>query len=147
MHVLPGIHMYQRNQNIEFKPCMCFSLQLDKLKHISQKEFEQLKWLLVTYRFKQCVSSIVFKYFNEQCPNYLNEVFHLATKRIVQLSSFQKLNVRFERLIMVNILCLTLVPPFRTKHDTLKHSNNLDTCKHKFKKYFLKELKYSNNSF
>lgn len=29
----------------------------------------------MTYRFKQSVSSIVFKYFNEECPNFLKEVF------------------------------------------------------------------------
>ena len=50
---------------------MRFSLQLHKLKHISYKDFERLKWLSVTYRFKQCVNVIVFKYFNEQCPNSL----------------------------------------------------------------------------
>ena len=60
--------------------CMRFCLRLDKLKHISNEEFEHLNWLPVTYRFKQCVISIVFKYFNEQCPNYLNEVFDVATE-------------------------------------------------------------------
>ena len=45
--------------------CMRFCSQLDKLKHISHEEFERLNWLPVTYRFKQCVNSIVFKYFNE----------------------------------------------------------------------------------
>ena len=59
---------------------MCFCLQLDKLKHISHEEFECLNWLPVTYRFKQCVISIVFKCFNRQCPNYLNEVFDVATE-------------------------------------------------------------------
>ena len=59
--------------------CMRFCLQLDKLKHISYEEFEHLNWLPVTYRFKQCVNAIVFKYFHEQCSNYLNEVFDVAT--------------------------------------------------------------------
>ena len=57
---------------------MHFSLQLDKLKHVSHEEFERVNWLPVTYRFKKCVNSIVFKYFNEQCPNYMNEVFDVA---------------------------------------------------------------------
>ena len=54
---------------------MRFCLQLDKLKNTSHEEFEGLNWLPVTYKFKQCVNSIVFKYFNQQCSNYLNEVF------------------------------------------------------------------------
>ena len=37
---------------------MRFRLQLDKLKHIYHEDFEHLNWLLVTYRFKQYVSSI-----------------------------------------------------------------------------------------
>ena len=57
---------------------MHFSLQLDKLKHVSHEEFERVNRLPVTYRFKKCVNSIVFKYFNEQCPNYMNEVFDVA---------------------------------------------------------------------
>ena len=46
----------------------------------------------MTYRFKQCVNSIVFKYFNEQCPIYLNKVFNIATNSNIQLRAyFQKL--------------------------------------------------------
>ena len=54
-------------------------------------KFECLNWLPVTYRFKQCINTIVFKYFNEQCPNYLNEVFDVAAENNFQLrDSFQK---------------------------------------------------------
>ena len=55
-------HRIQTTQN----KCMRFCLRLDKLKHIYHEEFERLNWLPVTYRFKQCVISIVFKYFNKQ---------------------------------------------------------------------------------
>ena len=54
-------HRIQTTQN----KCMWFCLQLDKLKLISYGEFERLSWLPVTYRFKNCVNAIVFKYFNE----------------------------------------------------------------------------------
>ena len=67
--------------------CMRFCLRLDKLKHISHEEFERLNWLPVSYRFKQCVNSMVSKYFNEQCPNYMNEVFDVATKSNFQSRS------------------------------------------------------------
>ena len=76
--------------------CMRLCLQLDKLKHISHGEFELLNWLPVTYRFKQCVNAIVSKYFNEQCPNYLNKVFDVAINNNFQLRvSFQKLKCPF----------------------------------------------------
>ena len=54
-------HRIQTTQN----KCIRFCLQLDKLKHIFRDEFEHLNWLPVTYRFKQCVTTIAFKYFNE----------------------------------------------------------------------------------
>ena len=100
---------------------MYLCLRLDKFKYISHEEFERSDWLPLTYRFKQCAISIVFKYFNEQCANYLNEVFDCATERNVQLrNSFQN-NVHFERLIMVSMLCLILVQFLGTK--PLTHSS------------------------
>ena len=75
-------HRIQTTQN----KCVRFWLQLDKLKDISHEEFERLNWLPVTCRFKQCVNTIAFKYFNEQCPNYLNEVSDVALKSLMSLN-------------------------------------------------------------
>ena len=91
-------HGIQTTQN----KCMRFCSKLDKLKHISYEDFERLNWLPVTYRFKQCVNTIVFKYFNEQCPNYLNEVFDVAVENNYQLrGSFQKLKCPFHKTYFV----------------------------------------------
>ena len=87
-------HRIQTTQN----KCMRFWLQSEKLKHISHEKFEHLNWLPVTYRFKQCVNTIIFKYFNEQCPNYLNEVFDVTVENNFQLrGSFQKLKCPFPK--------------------------------------------------
>ena len=95
---------------------MHFFLQLNKSKHISHEEFERLNWLPLTYRFKQCVNSIVFKYFNEQCPNYLSEIFNVATESNIQLrGSFQKSKCPFRKTNNGQLLCLTLVQLFGTK--------------------------------
>ena len=41
---------------------------------------------------------MVVKYFNEQCPNYLHEVFDVATESNFQLgSSIQKLKCPFRK--------------------------------------------------
>ena len=69
-------HRIQTTKN----KCMRFCLQLDKLEQISHEEIEHLNKLSVTYKFKQCVPLIFFKYFNEQCPNYLNEFFDVTTE-------------------------------------------------------------------
>ena len=57
-----------------------FCLQLDKMSHISQKEFETTNWLPIKERHSQCVNSNAFKYFDNQCPHYLNEVFMKPTE-------------------------------------------------------------------
>ena len=48
------------------------------MSHIFQKEFETINWLSIKERYNQCVNSIVFKYFDNQCSHYLNEVFMKA---------------------------------------------------------------------
>ena len=124
-------------------------LQLDKLKHISNEVIECLNWLPLTYRFKQCVNSIVFIYFNEHCPNYVSEGFDVATESNFQLrSSFQKLKCAFQKTNNGQYALSYIGPTFwnQTLH-TLERNNNLNTFKHNFKKYYLKELKNSNNSF
>ena len=72
--------------------CIRFCLKLDKTAQISHKEFETLNWLPVTERFNQCINSIVFKYVNNQCSNYLNAVFQRDPENNIQTSeSFLKL--------------------------------------------------------
>ena len=49
-----------RIQTLQNK-CIRFCLQLDKMSHISQKEFETINWLPIKERYNQCVNSIAFK--------------------------------------------------------------------------------------
>ena len=103
----------------------------------------------MTSRFRQFVNSMFFKYFNEQCPYYQNEVFDVATENSFQLRhSFQKLKCSFQKTNSGQYTLSYIGLSFwnQSPH-TLKRSNNLNTFKHIFKKYFSKELKNSNNSF
>ena len=85
-------NIIQTSQN----KCIRFCLQLDEMTHISHKELGTLNWLPVTERFNQCINSIVFKYVNDQCPNYLNEVFQTAPENNIQTrGSFLKLKCPF----------------------------------------------------
>ena len=66
--------------------------------HVSQKEFETLNWLPVAERFNQCNNSIAFNSFNNQCHNYLNEVFQTAPENDIQTrGSFLKLKCPFRK--------------------------------------------------
>ena len=128
-------HTIQTTQN----KCVHFFLQLDKLKHIFHEVLKCLNWLPVNYRFKKCVNSIVFMYFIEQFPpNYLNEVFDIATESNFQLrSSFQKLKCLFRKTNNNKYYLSYIGPTFwnQSPH-TVQRSNNLNTFKHNFKKYF-----------
>ena len=97
----------------------------------------------MTYRFKQCVNNtIVFKYFNEQCPNYLNEVFDVAVENNFQLrDSFQKLECPFRKTNTGQLTLSCIGPTFwNNTPGIFKRTKNLHTFKHNLKKYFLHEL-------
>ena len=55
--------------------CVRFCLQLDKISRICVKEFLELNWLHVHDRYLQFIVSDIFKFYNNQCPDYYNEVF------------------------------------------------------------------------
>ena len=70
----------------------------DKMSHISHKEFETINWLPIKELYNQCVNSIAFKYFDNQCPHYLNEVFVKARESGSSLrNSYQKLQQPFPK--------------------------------------------------
>ena len=57
------------------------------MSHVSHKEFGTIKWLSIKENYNQCINSIAFKYFDNQGPHYLNEIFMKAQEP----SSFVKL--------------------------------------------------------
>ena len=61
----------QVTQNNRIKFC----LELQYREHISNEHFQKLNWLPINQRFKQCVTSTIFKFFQNKCPVYMNEVF------------------------------------------------------------------------
>ena len=97
----------------------------------------------MTYRFKQCVNSTVFKYFSEQSPNYLNEVFNDVRESNIQLrGSFQKLKCPYHKTSNNQFALSYIGPTFWNKTwETLKCNNNLNTFKQNLKNHFLNEFK------
>ena len=58
--------------------CIRFCLKLQCREHISNEHFQKLNWLPINQRFRQCVTSTVFKFVQNKCPVYMNEVFRPA---------------------------------------------------------------------
>ena len=131
-------NIIQTLQNKYIRSC----LQLDIMSHTSQKEFETINWLPIKERYNQCVNSIAFKYFDNQCPHYLNEVFMKASESSSSLrNSYQKLQQHFRRtntgqnaLSFIGPELWNKVPP------KIKRTTNLNTFKHNLKKHSFKEF-------
>ena len=115
--------------------------------HISHKEFEILNWLSVIERFSQCNNSTVFKYVNNQCPNYLNKVFQTAPENNNQTrGSFLKLKSPFRKANAGQMALSYITPTIWSKTpNMLKRTNDLNTFKHNLNEHYLKELKNSNS--
>ena len=67
-----------RKMQIAQNKCIRFCLDLDKTHDISNKEFESINWLPLCKREHQCINAITFKFVNNACPHYLNEVYEYA---------------------------------------------------------------------
>ena len=126
--------------------CIRFCLQLDKMSHLSQKEFVTINWLPIKERYNQCVNSIVFKYFDNQCPHYLTEVFMKAPESSSSLrNSYQKLQQPFHRTNTGQNALSFIGPALWNKvPEEIKRITNLNAFKHNLKKHYLKELGKSN---
>ena len=55
--------------------CIRFCLQLDKMPRTCVNEFLELNWLNVHDRYLQFIVSDIFKFYNNQCLDYFNDVF------------------------------------------------------------------------
>ena len=112
------------------------------MSHISQKEFETINWLSIKERYNQCVNSIVFKYFVNQCSHYLNDVFMKAPECSSSLrNSYQKLQQSFRK-TNASENALSFIGPalWNRVREEIRRTTNLNAFKHNLKKHYLKEL-------
>ena len=112
--------------------CIRFCLKLQCREHISNKHFQKLNWLPINQRFKQCVTSTVFKFVQNKCPAYMNDVFRPAENiRINTRNSYLKLSHPLRK-TSTGQNSLSYIGPAIWK--------NLNTFKHKMKDYHLNDL-------
>ena len=116
------------------------------MSHISKKEFKTINWLSIKERYNQCVNSIAFKYFDDQCPHYLNEVFMKAPQSNLLLrNSYQKLQQpSHETNIGQNALSFIGPALWNKVSKEIKRTTNLNAFKHNLKKHYLREFGKSN---
>ena len=122
--------------------CIRFCLQLDQMSRICVNEFLELNWLNVHDRYPQFIVSDIFKFYNNQCPDYFNEVFCPVDDNGVATSSCNK-NLKLlspkSKLVMQS---LSYVGPSTWKNlpNNLKTATSVNCFKHNIKNYFRKKL-------
>ena len=123
-----------------------FYLKLKCREHISNEHFQKLKWLPVNQRFKQYVTSTVFKSFQNKCPAYMNEVFRPTENiRINTRNCYFKLK-HPSRNTSTRQNGLSDIGPaiWKRIREILKKTKNSNTFKHKMKHYYLNDLSNPN---
>ena len=126
--------------------CIRFCLKLQSREDISNERFHKLNWLPINQRSQQCVTSAVFKFVQNKCPAYMNEVFRSAenmriNKRNTSLNlnhPFRKTSTGQKGLSYIGPAIWNIIP------EIIKKTRNLNTFQHKMKHYYLNDLSYRN---
>ena len=128
--------------------CIRFCLQLGNRDHIGAKQFEEINWLNINDRFEQCVSVSIFKYFSNNSPLYMSEIFYPARNRGMSTrNSLQKLTQPFRKTNQGQNSLSYIGPSVWNKlPEKIKKSSNLNTFKHEVKRYYLNELRKKENT-
>ena len=97
--------------------CIRFCLELQCRENISNELFHKVNGLPINQRFKQCVTSTVFKFLQQKYRIYMNKVFRPAENIIITTrNSFLKLNHAFLKKPLANkTACLILNLLFGTE--------------------------------
>ena len=134
---------YKNKLKVLQNKCIRFCLQLDNREHIGTEHFDKINWLLMDQRFKQCLSTSVFKLLSQMCPQYINEIYKTSNQNnTATRNSSLKLRTNAQ-----SQKCLWYLGPFIWNGfpDYVKLSNNVNTVeKYNVKKSFLTLLRQKN---
>ena len=122
--------------------CISFCLQLKKMCRICVKEFVELNCLNVHDRSLQLNASDIFNFYNNQCPDYFNEVFCAVDGNgVATLYCNKKLKLPFCKSKLGMQSFSYLGPSTWNKlPNNFKTTNSVNSFKHDIKKYFHKKL-------
>ena len=126
-------HRLQVSQN----KCIRFCLNLNNRANVDNTKFIEINWLRVEKRYEQCVCTLIYKYFQNNVPEYIHDIF---TKNMT------KYNTRNSNMLKR--------PPCKTSKSMkaisyigpklwddlpicLKQKQSISTFKNDFKRYYL----------
>ena len=108
--------------------CVRFCFQLDNRAHVGITEFKKINRLPVDYRFRQCLSANMCKFFDDKCPSTRNSTMKLSQP--LRRTSYSQ-------------NCISFLAPsvWNNLPNELKRCTNLNTFKHKIKEYFFCKIR------
>ena len=128
--------------------CIRFCLKLQCREDVSNEHIQKLKWQPINHRFKQCIASTVFKFVQNKCPAYMNEVFRLVENiRINTRNSYLKLSHPFQKKNSTgqnDFLYINGPAIWNWISEILEKTKNLNSFKRKMKHYYLNDISNSN---
>ena len=129
-------------QTIQNK-CIGFCLELDSRSHIGINEFEQINWPPVSERFNKFIGSNAFKFFSQNCPLYLYDLYKLSGQDQINTRSSVLELKHLSRSTCFDQNTLSYLTPtiWNNLPTCLKLSNNLNSFQHGVKAHFFKKLK------
>ena len=112
------------------------------MSRIYVNEFLELNWLNVHDRYLQFIVFDIFKFSNNQCPDYFNEVFCSVDDNGVGTRSYNKKLKLPSCKSKLGMQSLSYVGPstWNKLPNNLKTATSVNYFKHDIKKYFLKKL-------
>ena len=123
--------------------CVRFCLLLGNRSHIGIKELEKINWLNINDRVEQCITVSVFKFFKNQGPAYMSDIFLPdGNNRVSTRNSYNKLIQPFRRTTQGQNSLSYIGPSVWNKlSENTKKCNNVNTFKHNVKKHYFNEIK------
>ena len=120
-----------------------FCFQLQSRSHIGIKELEQINWLPVSGRSNQCICSNAFKFFYDNRPLDVYDLYKPSGQdQINTRSSVLKLKHPSRRTYSgQNILSYLTATVWNNSPTCLKLSNRLNSFKYGVKEHFFKKFK------
>jgi len=120
--------------------CIRFCLNLNNRTSINKIKFNDINWLPVERRYEQCICTLIYKYFHNDVPEYISDMFN---------ANVIKYNTRNPNMLKR--------PPYKTSNGRkslsylgpklwddiphqLKQKQTIASFKHDFKKHYLKKL-------
>ena len=122
--------------------CIRFCLNLGNRHHISANNFKEINWLPTKERFEQCVCVSTFKFWKDQSPAYMSDIYNKIDYTHGTRRCYLRLELPFKNTFSGQ-KGLSFVGP-RLWNDLsfdLKACNGANTFKHKVKEDFLTKLK------